>query len=734
MTLLALLGLLALPTFCSGQGILVDLRESHRYRIPRPIVRPQPRPTPDGPYAIKQLSVSARIADQVARVQVSQSFVNTGKQPIEVCFVFPLPYDGAVNQLTFMVDGKEYEAKLLGADEARRIYQSYVIRNQDPALMEWIGNGMFKTSVFPVPPGAERQVTLRYTQVCRATAGLSEFLFPLSTAKYTSQPVENVAIQVTIDSGVDLKNVYSPTHVVNIQRPTDRQATVKFSTTDETPSDDFRLFWDVGEQSLGASVLSYRPAGEEDGYFLLLVSPEIETTAERPTQKTVVFVVDRSGSMSGKKVEQAKGALRFVLNNLREGDLFNVIAYDSTVESFRPELERVSQKARQEALGFVEGLYAGGSTNIDEALQVALKQLQDNGRPSYVIFLTDGLPTVGERSEAAIVRHAQQANQVRARLFTFGVGYDVNSRLLDKLSHEHFGQSHYVRPDEDIEAHVSRLYNRIGSPVMTDVKVHFDVEDRSAEQGAVVNRTYPRDGHDLFAGDQLVVVGRYRLPGSAKVTISGKVRGEPTSVDFPADLTAQSSDSTLAFIEKLWAVRRVGEIIDEIDLQGKNQELIDELVALSKRHGILTPYTSFLAEEESRPQSLAAQRDQASRALDSLQVVTGRRALRERQLKAQFGGRAAAPAAGPARSYDVATEQEVTVHAVRHVGRKTFFFRGGRWVDSTVTDTQAARARRIERYSDDYFDLIERHGREVARYLALEEEVTIRLDDVVYAF
>jgi Ca-activated chloride channel family protein len=269
---------------------------------------------------------------------------------------------------------------------------------------------------------------------------------------------------------------------------------------------------------------------------------------------------------------------------------------------------------------------------------------------------------------------------------------------------------------------------------MTDVKVVFDVEPLPNERGAPINRVYPREGYDLFAGDQLVVVGRYQQPGAAKVTISGSVGGEPRSFDFPAELVAESKDSTHVFVEKLWAVRRVGEIIDEIDLHGKNQELIDELVDLSKRHGILTPYTSFLAEEEARPQTVAAQRREASHALDSLQRVTGRRAVRQRQLKAGYGGRLAAPAAGLAKTYDLEADEEVTVQTVKHIARKTFFLRNGRWIDSTVTNEQAARARRIERYSHDYFGLIEKHGNEVAKYLTLEGDVTVQVEGVVYSF
>jgi len=482
LTRLVVLAVLIAPAAVQAQGLLIVVDPHQRVRLPRPpviwpprppIVRPVP-PPPPARHKIKDLNVAARLIDQVAQVQVSQTFVNSGSRQLEVSFIFPLPYDGAVERMTLLVDGKEYAARLLDADEARRLYENIVRKNKDPALLEWMGTGLFKTSVFPVPPGASRTVSLRYSQICRKQDGLTDFLFPLSTAKYTSHAVEKISIRVTIESAEEIKNVYSPTHAVKVKRPDDRHATITFTAANEVPTCDFRLLYDVGKGKVTTRVLSYRPHRDRDGYLLLLASPKIKAPDEKLPKKTVVFVVDRSGSMSGEKIEQARGAVKFVLNNLRKGDLFNIIAYDSQVETFRPELQRFEDNTRKAALGFIEGIYAGGSTNIDGALRAALGQLQDSNRPGYILFLTDGLPTAGVTNEMQIVDNAKEANRIRARIFTFGVGYDVNSRLLDKLVRENHGQSEYVRPDEDIEDRVSRLYNRIESPVMTDVQLRRD--------------------------------------------------------------------------------------------------------------------------------------------------------------------------------------------------------------------------------------------------------------------
>ena len=622
----------------SAQGVLIFT--SHPGPLPRPHIHLHLTPAvlpPTSSYKIKELGVQARVSDQVARVQVSQSFVNTGSAPMEVQFLFPLPHDGAIDKLTLLVDGKEFPGKLMPAKDARSVYEAIVRSNKDPALLEWMGMGLFQTSVFPVPPGAERKVTLHYNQLLKKDRGLTDFLFPLSTAKYTSHAVEKIDIQIAIESGIDLKNVYSPTHTVEIKRPDAKHAVVTYSRTNEVPTSDFRLLFDVDKGQVGASVISYKPSASEDGFYLLLASPQVKAAdAERP-KKTVVFVVDRSGSMSGKKFEQARAALKFVLNNLREGDLFNIVAYDGNVESFRPELERYNDETRKAAIGYVEGLYPGGGTNIHGSLTTALGQLKDNSRPNYLLFLTDGLPTIGVTNEGQICQGAKDANKVRARILSFGVGYDVNSRLLDRISRDGYGLSEYVRPDEDIEAHVSSVYSNISSPVLTDVAINVELDGLKPEDGPSVNRVYPKSNFDLFEGQQLVVVGRYKKPGAAKVVIKGRVGGQEQKFDFPANLIDKSNDESYAFVEKLWAMRRIGEIIDQIDLVGKNDELVKELVELSTKHGILTPYTSFLADETMRPLLSNAEGMRRARfSLEKLEQSSGLGGVAQRSAKGAF--------------------------------------------------------------------------------------------------
>ena len=420
-----------------------------------------------------------------------------------------------------------------------------------------------------------------------------------------------------------------------------------------------------------------------------------------------------------------------------------------------------------------------------------LGQLKDASRPNYVIFLTDGLPTDGETNEAKIVAASKTANGVHARMFTFGVGYDVNSRLLDRLARTNFGQSEYVRPNENIEARVGSLYSHIAAPMMTDVAIRINVDGAQPVSGPDVNRLYPADVHDLFAGEQLVIVGRYKRPGAAKVVVTGKVQGAERSFDFPASLVEKSNDDTNSFVERLWAVRRVGEIIDELDLKGKNDELIKELVDLSIKHGVLTPYTSFLADDQAGRHDLAASTRQASERLSDLSITDGRGGFEQRSLKGSlqraeqaeaaaknaadaapiagaqacasgspnqpgfaYGGAGLGSGTGGRRSHASATKQgangqfngpitwtdrandskDSPSHQVQTIGRKTFFRQQNRWVESGISTERQQQAIKIERYSDAYFELVRRHANDVAKYLTIDEPVTLELDGKVYEF
>ena len=696
-------------SYCTAQVIIIDWP-----RIPRPVPLPHPVPI-RADCRIQAVTIHADIQDQAAKVRVSQVFQNPSPMPMEAQILFPLPEGAAVSALTLMADGKEIAARLMGRDEARRIYEDIVRRRRDPALLEYMGRDLYQTSVFPVPPHGESSVEIRYSQLLKKDGGMIDFLLPLGTAKHSAKPVENLSMIVNIAAAASIHTVYSPTHEVDIARPDATHAVCKLALHNIANPDDLRILYSTDASPVGLNVISYKPDDKEDGYFLLLATPDPRADRAAKIPKTLLFVCDRSGSMSGKKIEQVKSALQFLLRQLDPADTFNIIAYDSEVEAFRPELQRANANTVRDALAWVDGISAGGGTNIDGALRTGLQMLTDASRPNYLLFLTDGEPTVGERSEVRIAANAAQENKVRARVFVFGVGHDVNGRLLDRLARELRGQTVYVRPNENIEAPVASLYAKIGTPMMTDVAVNIDLD------GGSTSRVYPRQMPDLFRGDQLLLAGRYRKGGAARITLSGAAAGSRQTFTYQAKFDESSLGDGNAFVARLWATRRIGEIIDELDLHGRNQELVDELVALSQKHGILTPYTSFLADDRVNLTAVHENRMFAAQsAADQLGVVGGAAGFGQRALKAQLQNATNTQVNG------------VPAANVQQIGQKTFFKKDRAWQDSTVTAEQARNAIRVVQFSREYFDLAASHGGQLARYMAFTEPALVNLAGQTY--
>jgi len=698
----------------------------------RPQILPAVRPLPiRADCRIESVDVRADIQDQAAKVHITQVFRNPSAVPMEAQVLFPLPEGAAVSGLTLLVDGKEMTGRLMGRDEARRTYEEIVRRRRDPALLEYMGRDLFQTSVFPVSPGGISTVQLQYSQLLKKDSGLVAFALPLGTTKHSSKPVDRLQVSVNISAPAPIRTVYSPTHQVDISRPDATRAMVKFSLENVATADDFRLLYSTDASPVGVNVISYKPNDNEDGYFALLATPDARAGHVTKLAKTMLFVVDRSGSMSGPKIAQVKSALQFLVRQLDPADTFNIVAYDSEVESFRPELQRANAATVQAAINWVDGLNAGGGTNIDGALRTGLRMLTDGSRPNYLLFMTDGEPTVGETRETQIVANAGAENKVNARLFAFGVGFDVNARLLDRLARELRGTSTYVRPNENVEAPVSTFYSKIAAPMMTGVAVDIQLD------GGSVGRVYPRQMPDLFRGDQLVLVGRYRKGGTARITLTGEAAGKKQEFTYRANFAETASDDTNGFVARLWATRRIGDLIDDLDLHGRNQELVDELVALSQKYGILTPYTSFLTDDTVSLTTTSANNAFAARSTESQMVtVTGQAAVIQREQKAQFqNGALAAPAGQPLMAAagrggrGGAPAQPPTV---KQVGQKVFFKKQQTWQDSTVTAEQASHAIHIVQFSREYFDLAESHGGAMAQYLAFDQVVLVNLGSQTY--
>jgi Ca-activated chloride channel family protein len=668
-------------------------------------------------YQVHTLTVDALIREQVAEVVVSQTIHNPNSSPLEVELYFPLPDNGVVQNFTLMVDGREFPGKLLLKQEASNIYEGIVRSKKDPALLEYVGYGLFKTSIFPIPAGGKREITLKYSQLCNRKLDLIEFAYPLGTQKFSSVPVKNISITARISSNEGIKTLYSSSHDIQTERSGDNRATVKMEQHNIVPDRDFRLAISLAKGAVGATLISYKPEGSGDGYFMLLASPEIKKINEKRIGKNVVFVIDHSGSMGNQKMEQARSALKFVLKNLHEGDCFNIVVYDDRVETFKMEMQPFTPAILKEAENYVDNIQSAGGTNINDALVESMKMVNNKPGPCYILFMTDGLPSTGTTDELTIARNCVEANKKGVKLFTFGVGDDVNARLLDRLSSQNKGTSEYVEPGENLETVVAQLYRNIENPSLTDINISISNTD--------IRQTYPQVLPDLFDGGQLVWVGRYNRSGKTQIKISGMVGSTSQSFEFPATLAGDKEGSSNAYVEKLWATRRIGHIIDQIDLHGKNTELVDELVKLSKEYGILTPYTSFLAREDENLADVGNLRFRTMDNLKDLEEVSGAEANNQRVEKKSYKI--------AMNSHSVPQVQGKAENAnIKNLGNKTFYFRNNQWVEASITETDAKNAISITQFSDDYFNLSKQQEASSNQYLTLKEPVVVKLNGKVY--
>jgi Ca-activated chloride channel family protein len=707
----------------SAQGIIID---------PPPIdppIAPPSEPIPLMPPAITldRHQVNAVIDGPLATVEVMQIFYNDTGVTVEGSYIFPLPADAAVSDFQMTIDGETLEGRLLDNDEARRIYEEIVRRQRDPALLEYLDRGLFQTSVFPIPAGEYRTLTLTYRQVLSQHNGLYEFVYPMRTQQYSATPVRSLAIAVELRNQPGLRTIYSPNLNISIERTGDDAALIGYEASNSQPEQDFSLFFGVDEDAIGLNVLSYKPAGE-DGFFVLLAAPSIEVAEQEIVARDLVLVLDISGSMQGQKMDQARVAAHFLVDNLNEGDRFNLIAFSTGVRLWEGELQPVDDDSRAAAHDWIDTLQAGGSTDINRALLEGLGQLAgDDERPAYVLFLTDGLPTMGEVEAPRILANARNNRPDRTiRLFPFGVGFDVNTDLLDELSQEMGGLSSYVQPGEAIDEEVSEFYSQISTPVLVNVELDFG--------STLVDEVYPYPLPDLFAGRQLVVVGRYRKGGTLTVRLRGEANGERMIFQYPGRTLVTSGGDP--FVARLWATRKVGALLDQIRRSGPLQELVDEIVDLSLMYGIVTPYTSYLViEPELMPAAGGADGSGAIAAYD----------LRADAAE-EVGDTAAAVAAAPASGEravaasetrnqlaNAATVQETG--GVRYVGGKTFVRQSlvtrsdGQsyelWVD---TQYRAELELELVRFgSERYFELAAQS--ELAPWLAVSPELILVLDD-----
>jgi Ca-activated chloride channel homolog len=522
--------------------------------------------------------VRADLDGRVVRYEITETYTNRGGRVGEADFMLPLPAGAAFEDLALSINGEMVTGETMNAERARGVYEEIVRKLRDPALVEWMGHGLLRTRIFPIQPGEEKRVVVRFRAIAEREG--DALRLDWLGDRRAGELGGSSAFTFSYPDDATLGTAYSPTNSLQTTHEQNRRV----ARIDDARGPVTVLVPVRSRSTAAISLLANAPNGE-DGFALITLSPPVLTA--RATPRDIVLVIDVSGSMSGRKIEQARAAGRQLLQTLTPSDRFRLIDFSSDVRSFRDGWTVATGGNISAALSYLDALRANGGTNIQGALDEAMASDTPEGRLPLVLFLTDGAPTVGETRPDAIVQHAGDLRRQR-RIFTFGIGADVNAALLEQLALQGRGTATFVRPEESVERAVGVVTERLTRPVATDVHISVD--------GVRLYGLQPQGAIDLFAGQDLVVLARYSgNRENATLVIEGRTSDGPVRwtgrVSFPAHATEN------AFVSRLWAAQRVGYLSAERHRSGGNAELDAELRQLGERYGIPTELTSYLVTE-----------------------------------------------------------------------------------------------------------------------------------------
>ncbi len=541
------------------------------------------------PLRVTDHLVDVEIHDRIALTRVTQTFHNDTRRRLEATYIFPLPEQADLTNFQMTFNGKLVEGEVLPADEARRIYESIVRRTKDPGLIEFIGRRLLRMRVFPIEPGSDTTIQLRYQQVTRPISGMVGYHYPLRTRKTAGQAYGMVRFTVELKTSTPLKNIWSPSHAVEIVRQGEKAARIAYEASGGSLEEDFVLLYDTDASDLGLSVIAHRPDDDEPGHFVFMLTPRQLWPRTEYQPQDVVFVVDTSGSMAGDKIVQARKALQFCIDKLVELDRFNVVRFSTGFDVLFGDLAAATQANRASAQDFAAGFNASGGTNIGDALAHAVRLRPAGevarGRPFVVVFLTDGQ---GNRSPDEILDMLGAGATGNTRIFPFGVGHDVNTILLDRLANSYGGRPTYVGPGENLELVLGDFFSVVSRPVLTNLVLSLPAIG--------VTEQFPASLGDLYHGQQLIVAGRFNAPATGPVKLTATRNGKPVEYVWPDVAFVNTAEAT--YVPAVWAGRKIAYLIDQIRAHGESQEMISEVVSLSRTYGIQTPYTSWLVAPE----------------------------------------------------------------------------------------------------------------------------------------
>lgn len=666
-------------------------------------------------------AVSASLRRGVVAWEVSQTFTNRGAVAGETEFLFPLPPGAAFDDLRLSINGELVAGEILAADEARRIYEEIVRRSRDPALVEWLGQGLVRTRIFPILPGEQKRVVLRYSQPARreGDALRVDWRQPRGPAAGAEAPT---AFTLRLDADASLGRPYSPTHTLRAD-----PAVARTYTADAGSSDLTVLIPARRAREASVAMLTHAPGTGERWAMITLTPPD---AAVRRQPRDVTFVLDVSGSMAGRKLEQAKAAGRQLLATLDAGDRLRLIAFSGTVQPWRGGFTPATPAALREATAWLDGLQATGSTNIGDALAAALRPGRGaggEGRLPLVLFMTDGEPTAGE-TDAGRLADSARAWRAGARLYTFGLGADVNAALVEQLALDGRGTAQFVRPEESVERAVGLTAQRLSTPLLTDLRLRAE--------GVRLRHLMPELPIDVFAGQDAVLFAQVEGSGEATLVFSG--RGPDGPVAWRQAVRIPASEPGNVFVGKLWATQRAGWLSAERRRHGAHAERDDELRRLGERWGIPTELSSYLVlepgmqKQRGRLPAAGPASASAPAAMNAVQrFESARRAAAMRSATSMDAANAAqALLPAPGQPQTDATPATPAPAPERLIAGRRLVLVGNTWTQVGIASGSRRTTVTVQPFSTAWFALV--HGTPVLRdLLAAGERVRVSSADVV---
>ena len=550
---------------------------------------------------LEQTTVSAQVTGLAASVLVRQRFGNPLTEPAELEYLFPLPEDAAITGFVLQVGERRIVGDLQEREAAKEAYEAARDEGKRAGMLEQRRPNLFAVRLANVLPGETLHAEVRYQQQLKFEDGGYEFIYPMGlTPKFDSpqhpgegegthapiahgEKIGPVAINVVVDAGAAVGDAASPSHPLETSRLDERRFQVKLSG-EHIPDRDFVLRYALtGVQPQGAGWVAQQ---ENASYFMAtLVPPRMEDEGASdsvPLPREFVFVLDRSGSMSGEPIAQARNALRASLRAIGPQDTFRILLFDNELDWFQQEPSTMTQEQVDRADAYLDRVQGRGGTEIVRALEAALSLPADPARMRFIVFLTDG----------AVSAEARAVEQIRrqiggARLFTFGIGSSVNRALLNRMAAIGRGRSEFLQLNEDIEGAIIRFQDSVSFPLITDLSLDW--------HGVKAYDLYPARLPDLYYGQPLEIVGRIAAgkgkKGMPELTLRGKRAGKPVEVRLGLAESA-GDDPTVA---RAWARARVDDLLDQMEMEpGRSDKIRAEIIGLAMEYNLVTTYTAFV--------------------------------------------------------------------------------------------------------------------------------------------